>query len=1267
MDCWAGRLNGMAESLTSQVRNIADVTTAVAKGDLSQKITVDAKGEILELKKTINTMVDQLALFASEVTSQLALFASEVTRVAKEVGTDGLLGGQAKVDGVSGTWLDLTNNVNDMAESLTAQVRNIANVTTSVAKGDLSQKITVNAKGEILELKETINTMVDQLAQFASEVTRVAKEVGTDGLLGGQAKVDGVSGTWLDLTNNVNDMAESLTAQVRNVANVTTAVAKGDLSQKITVDAKGEILELKGTINTMVDQLALFASEVTRVAKEVGTDGLLGGQAEVDGVSGTWLDLTNNVNGMAESLTLQVRNIIEVAIAVASGDLTRKIDINLKGEFQELKENINTMIQVLSDSDTKNRDKNWIKDGVSLINKKVLDKNSLKEQVEIAIIELARYVNAGMGALYIYNTQTETLQLKSSYAYTKRNKLSNEYKIGEGVVGQVAYERKPILLNNTEDMPAISTALTEYKALNTYTSPLIFKDQLIGVVELASSKPFNDIQIEYFQSVFAILSGSLYASLQTSSTRNLLVQSQTQSKELKEQSLKLKHQNEELEEQSIKLEKQRIELEKKNKDLKEAKIEVSRIKEIELANKYKSEFLANMSHELRTPLNSMLLLSNSLANSKKLDLEKVNKQASIIYDAGNSLLSLINDVLDLSKIEANLMSLNIEKIEIEPLLDELQQLFSPQAEEKQLELIFTVEDEISPDFATDRIKLTQILKNFISNAIKFTEENGKIRIVAGRNNEEDKAERPVKIAVIDNGIGIEKDKTDLIFEAFRQADGSTSRKFGGTGLGLSISKEFAALLGGRIAVQSTVGAGSTFTLYLPKETDTKGTNAHLVEHITDDTNEQENVSETVTSKQREKKEEHQPEPEEASIPQKISKKDTLIMVVDDDNFFSGILTEKIREVGCKVIQVHDGNTAISLAREYQPKAIFLDLVLPGLDGMHVLKVLKADSNTRHIPVKIISFNDPDMTLNRIGAVESLKKPMSEEALEKAISSLVDFTSNQKRDILVIQEEGGELAELLSDENIEVITANSTEQGFDKAEGIDCIVIDICLKNIDTSKLVDSITQRGIKQPVIVYAPDSLEKKKLEDICQKARNIILKIATSRERLIEEVSLFLHANSSFFTGEKKELLHNALNKDELLYKKRILIVDDDVKNIFALSAILEEKGISIVSALNGEEALNIVGNEEEEFDAIFMDIMMPVMDGYKTIKEMRKIERLKSTPIIALTAKAQKEDKQKCLNAGANDYMTKPTDYEQLLHLLKVWTKKMAVCCSADKTL
>ncbi len=550
-------VNNMAESLTAQVRNIADVTTAVAKGDLSQKITVDARGEVYELKQTINTMVDQLSQFASEV-----------TRVAKEVGTDGLLGGQARVEGVSGTWLDLTNNVNNMAESLTAQVRNIADVTTAVAKGDLSQKITVNAKGEVLELKETINTMVDQLSQFASEVSRVAKEVGTDGLLGGQARVEGVSGTWLDLTNNVNNMAESLTAQVRNIADVTTAVAKGDLSQKITVDAKGEVYELKQTINTMVDQLSQFASEVTRVAKEVGTDGLLGGQARVEGVSGTWLDLTNNVNNMAESLTAQVRNISNVTTAVAKGNLSQKITVDAKGEVYELKQTINTMVDQLSQFaaevtrvtkevgtdgllggqarvegvsgawldltnninimsaslakvDIENKSQIWIKDGISILSKEILYKDILTEQFRIAIHHLSRYINAGMGVIYIHNFSEKTLSLEASYAYTKSADIPTVFEIGEGVVGQVGYDKAPILIKAETAELAIKTGTTQYKVLSTYTSPMIFKDKLVGVVEVASYSSFTPLQLEYVEAALSVLAGSFYASLQVRDKKKL--------------------------------------------------------------------------------------------------------------------------------------------------------------------------------------------------------------------------------------------------------------------------------------------------------------------------------------------------------------------------------------------------------------------------------------------------------------------------------------------------------------------------------------------------------------------------------------------------------------------------------------------------------------------------------------------------------------------------------------------------------------------------
>ncbi len=1263
-------VNGMANSLTAQVRNIADVTTAVANGNLTQKITVDAKGEIQELKGTINTMVDQLALFASEV-----------TRVAKEVGTDGLLGGQAKVDGVSGTWLDLTNNVNGMADSLTAQVRNIADVTTAVANGNLTQKITIDAKGEILELKGTINTMVDQLSLFASEVTRVAKEVGTDGLLGGQAEVEGVSGTWLDLTNNVNGMANSLTAQVRNIADVTTAVAKGSLTQKITIDAKGEILELKGTINTMVDQLSLFSSEVTRVAKEVGTDGLLGGQAKVEGVSGTWLDLTNNVNGMADSLTDQVRSIKEVAMAVASGDLTREIDINAKGEFLELKNNINTMINVLSNSDTENKNQNWIKDGVSILNKVVLDKDKLSDQVKTAITKLSRYVNAGMGALYIYNANDKVLKLEGSYAYVKRASISNEFKVGEGIVGQVAYEKQPILLTNVTDNIEINSATTRNKALNTYTSPLIFKDELIGVIEIASYEPFNKVQLEYVESTLTILSGSLYASLQAKATNNLLVQSQTQSEELEKQSIRLKQQNEELENQRLAIDKQKNELEVKNEDLQAVQVEVNkRAKELEDASRYKSEFLANMSHELRTPLNSMLLLSNTLATSKKLDLEKVNKHAAIIHGAGNSLLNLINDILDLSKIEAKLMTLNIEKVDAKELVEELHQLFSPQAENKQIELKKTISQHSLTSFVTDKTKLTQIIKNFLSNAIKFTDEHGIVELKIEANTEADKDTRALKLSVTDSGIGIEKEKIDFIFEAFRQADGSTSRKYGGTGLGLSISKEFAGLLGGRIAVTSDVGKGSEFALFIPSKIDTQTLDEKLIENL-DDTPQQEtqkqHTQNQVTPLVKASKapatdsnpiaqESDAPlkgEPKKAEINCKkdeIQQGDTVILVVEDDKLFSSIIVDEVHRLGYKAIATYDGNSAISLAREYKPKAILLDLMLPILDGIEVLRVLKADIETRHIPIKILSFSEDNSLTKKLGAVDFIKKPLSTDNLDLSIASLVDFANKDRKTLLIIEGKDGGLNKLLADKHIDIILEKDNKTGLKRAikddKKIDCIIINTSISNDNVISFIEDAKQQDISKPIIIYAEHDFTPQALFDFKKHAGSVVLKTVTSHAKLIEETSLFLHTVKDSLNEEKQELLEDALDNDELLSAKKVLLVDDDIKNIYALSSILELKDIEIVSAENGQEALSILQDEKHQFDIILMDIMMPVMNGYEAMEAIRKIDKFKNLPIIALTAKAQKEDRQKCIDAGANDYMAKPINQDKLLRLLKIWTKR-----------
>ncbi|MER6460648.1 HAMP domain-containing protein [Streptomyces sp. NPDC048409] len=1139
-------VNFMGGNLTAQVRNVAQVATAVAQGDLSQKITVDARGEILELKNTINTMVDQLSAFADEV-----------TRVAREVGTEGNLGGQAIVPGVSGTWKDLTDNVNVMASNLTGQVRSIAQVATAVARGDLSQKITVEAKGEVAALADVINTMVDTLSAFADEVTRVAREVGTEGRLGGQAHVPNVAGTWKDLTDNVNSMANNLTGQVRNIALVTTAVAGGDLSKKIDVDARGEILELKTTINTMVDQLSSFAAEVTRVAREVGSEGRLGGQAEVEGVEGTWKRLTENVNELAGNLTRQVRAIAEVTSAVAEGDLTRSITVVASGEVADLKDNINSMVESLRETTRANQEQDWLKTNLARISGLMQGHRDLPVVAELIMDELTPLVSAQYGAFYLAEDteRGHELRLVGSYGYPDDTERPTRIPVGRSLVGQAARNRRII---NVEELPegyvTISSGLGQAVPSALVVLPIVVEEQVLGVIELASLARFTQIHQDFLTQLVPTVGVNLNTIVANARTDELLGESQrltselqARSEELQVQQDELQRSNAELEEKASLLASQNRDIEAKNLQIEQARQELeTRAQQLALASKYKSEFLANMSHELRTPLNSLLILAQLLAQNPSRNLTpKQVEYAGIIHSAGSDLLQLINDILDLSKVEAGKMDVAPERVPLRQLLEYVEVTFRPMTTQKSLEFTVATAPGTPADLLTDDSRLRQILRNLLSNAVKFTEQGCvELRIEPAADREVPagvlRGGPVVAFRVVDTGIGIPHQQLETIFGAFQQADGTTSRKYGGTGLGLSITREIAHLLGGAVTVDSAPGQGSTFTLYLP-----------------------------------------------------VARAD-----------FEDLLDNGARPVE-------------------QPR---------------VLSAAEPEPASRSLPA---AGPAPAHRRRRLLVIEERPRGLLTLVAERAVADLAHDPGDPHG-------------------AIDLITAVGAQEAASTlaAEPCHCVVLELGMPGKEGADFLEAM--RGdsalASVPVLVHTGHRVDLAQEQALRALAGGRPLDFLSSLDELRERITLHLSAEQP---GDVLSLVRAdephrpaAQVVDDTFLGRTVLVVDDDARNLFALSGVLELHGFQVLHADNGRKGIEML-LAHPDVCLLLMDVMMPEMDGYAATAEIRAMPQYAELPIIAVTAKAMPGDQEKSLASGANDYITKPVDTNDLIARVRRW--------------
>jgi CheY-like chemotaxis protein/signal transduction histidine kinase/HAMP domain-containing protein len=1286
---------------------LLDVLAQIKEGDFTARMPHDWTGIAGKVADGLNDVI---------VADQA--LGSELARVSQLVGKQGELGQRIALAGLTQRWSGCVDSVNCLIDDLVRPTVEMQRVIGAVADGDLSKKVSANVHGEMLELKNTINAMVDQLNGFISELTRVTREVGTEGKLGQAAAVTiEVSGVWKDLTDNVNLMAANLTGQLRNIAEVTTAVANGDLSKKISIDVKGEFLELKNTVNAMVDQLNAFAGEVTRVAREVGVEGKLGGQAQSKEVAGVWKDLTDNVNQLAANLTNQVRAIAEVAIAVTDGDLTRQVSVEASGEVAALQSSLNEMIRNLRETTRQNDEQDWLKTNLERFTRMLQGQRNLATTSEMILSELAPLVSAQHAVFYSMTSPLDgsdpILELQAGYGYEERKHLSTSFRLGEGLVGQCGKEKKRILLTDVpSDYVRINSGLGDSAPLSIIVVPVLFEGSLRAVIELASFSPFSITHQTFLERLTESI-GLVLSTIEGSTiTETLLEQAQSQAEELRTQQGELRESNDSLERQGRVLAERNIEAEQRTTEIEQSKRLIEeKVNQLSISSKYKSEFIANMSHELRTPLNSLLILAEQLESNPGSTMTDTQVQyASVILASGRDLLDLLNGILDLAKAESGTFTTEMSIVSISDLRLALLREFEPVAQAQGLGYSIDVAPDVSAQIVTDPLRLRQILKNLLANAFKFTEK-GAVRLCVSMAEEGwspdtdslTRSESVVAFAVSDSGIGVNDDDQRRIFEAFAQADGTTSRGYGGSGLGLSISRELVGLLGGEITLASSLAKGSTFTVYLPGRS-TPVVPAGFTGVTTSMRSNGVDASAIAGSK---------------------------VLLVDDDAQ-SVFAVRSLLEQGHADVTVADGGVAALSTLERMPEVdiVLMDIMMPGMDGYTAIRAIRAMEGFASLPViavtgkvvsgereRCIDAGASDYIPKPIGAAElfaslspwlprnkplmasvassgSAEVPAPERSvpvsapvtlatsesgemfdqqnasLNRALTNGVQDQCIDGRSILVVDDDyrnSFALSALLARGHATVTVANSGADALailqDKPD-MDIVLMDIMMPGMDGYETMREIRMLAQFQelPIIALTGKVVPGERQRCIDSGANDYVSKPVNTVD-LLDALRLWLPAAASApeagtpgpigaMGGSDSSNGHHV----SVIAGTKILMVDDDLRNIFSLSALLERGQAIVTVAESGAEAL-LALEQNPDIEIVLMDIMMPIMDGYTTIRAIRALDRFNALPIIAVTGKVVPGERQRCIDAGASDYVPKPVDTAELVAALRPWLPKI----------